>query len=94
MVFRIPDDVIRALGQGDNGRGLAVLCDTLGIHPMAGSPGTVSAATLREIGHGDITAGRRVLQKLIARVRNTQKPATGIVIQGSRANVFVSVDKQ
>jgi hypothetical protein len=91
-VFRIPYDVIRKLGNGDNGRGLAALCDTFGIHPMAGSPGEISADVVKETGHGDPIAGRRVLSKFVAAVRRSTKPVTGLIIRAPRANVFVSVD--
>jgi hypothetical protein len=63
----VPDDVIRALGDGDHGLGHAVLHQTFGGHPINGPH--ISADVVREIGHGDLKAGHKVLQKFVMKLR-------------------------
>jgi hypothetical protein len=70
--FRLPRDVIDKLGNGDPQAGGAVVHGMFGIEPD-GDPSVIHADVVRDIGHGDIKAGRRVLEKFIAMLR---RPAT------------------
>jgi hypothetical protein len=67
--FAIPADVIKTLGRGDPEIGNAVLLETFGVHPMAVPHSSIHLQTVREIGGGDIEAGKRVIRKFIAKVR-------------------------
>lgn len=70
--FTLPIDVLRKLGNGDCALGLAVLRDALGGEPIAEGQ-FVSPNVLTALGHGNLNAGRRVLQKLISRIRHRNR---------------------
>ena len=65
--FHLPDDVVAKLGGGNTETGHVVLHEVLGGHVLDGP--VVDPNVVREIGNGDLTTGRRVLQKFIAKVR-------------------------
>ena len=67
--FRIPSDVMKALGGGDDlPLGHAVLSETLGTHTLVNGVGVISAEMVKEIGNGNAAAGRKVLTRFIAKV--------------------------
>jgi hypothetical protein len=68
--FRLPKDVINKLGEGDAQTGGAVVAGMFGVEPDSDFPDVVHADVVRDIGHGDIKAGQKVLQKFVARVRH------------------------
>lgn len=66
--FRLPHHVVHVLGQGDPrtaGRLIASLFGT-----SADDPLTIPPETVRHLGHGDIRAGHRVLQRFVQRLRS------------------------
>jgi hypothetical protein len=67
--FRIPRDVIAKLGHGDLKAGGAVAHGMFGIEADSDFPDVVHADVVRDIGHGSANAGRKVLEKFVARVR-------------------------
>jgi hypothetical protein len=77
--FRLPKDVINKLSEGDPQTGGRVAAHMFGVEPDTDSPDVVHADVVRDIGHGDIKAGRRVLEKFIARVR--RRARDGVVLE-------------
>ena len=67
-----------ALGDGDLKLGGAVVHAMFGIQD-AGDPTTVHPHVIRILGHGNINAGRRVLEKFIARVRRQSRD--GVILE-------------
>jgi hypothetical protein len=67
--FRIPRDVFEALGDGDLKVGGAIIHQMFGIEDDPEDPTIVHPHAVRIIGNGNINAGRRVLEKFVARVR-------------------------
>lgn len=67
--FRLPKDVINQLGGGDPRAGGAVAHGMFGIEADSDFPDVVHADVVRDIGHGSVNAGRRVLEKFVQRVR-------------------------
>jgi hypothetical protein len=67
--FRIPKDVFAALGQGDLKVGGAVVHSMFGIEDDPEDPTIVHPHAVRIIGNGSLAAGRRVLERFVARVR-------------------------
>jgi hypothetical protein len=67
MSFLVPDDVVRSLGNGDRGLGLAVLAGTIGSHPLHGS--RIDTETLTALGEGNARVGERILRRFIMDVR-------------------------
>jgi hypothetical protein len=66
--FEVPHDVVKTIGGGIYAVGLAILHDVVpGGHVMHGP--VISPDTLKTIGDGDASAGRKVLNKLVAIVR-------------------------
>jgi hypothetical protein len=72
--FTLPRDVIRILGDGDPEIGNLVLLDTFGVHPMSAPLGAIHPDAVRDLGHGNAAAGRKVLQKFVTMIRK-QKAA-------------------
>jgi hypothetical protein len=68
--FRIPKDVINKLGEGDPQTGGAVVHSMFGIEDDPDDPTVVHPHVVRIIGAGNLAAGRRVLEKFVARVRS------------------------
>jgi hypothetical protein len=74
--FRLPRDVIAQLGDGDLKAGGAIVAGMFGVEPDSDSPDVVHADVIRDIGHGSVNAGRRVLEKFVARVPDRQRRST------------------
>ena len=72
--FRIPRDVFAALGDGDLKVGDAVAHAMFGIEDDHDEPTIVHPHAVRIIGNGSLAAGRRVLEKFVARVRHGAPP--------------------
>jgi hypothetical protein len=68
--FRIPRDVINALGDGDLKVGGAVVHGMFGIEDDPEDPTLIHPHAVRIIGNGNINTGRRILEKFIQRVRH------------------------
>ena len=68
--FRIPKDVFEALGDGDLKVGGAVVHSMFGIEDDPEDPTVVHPHAVRIIGEGSLAAGRRVLEKFVAQVRD------------------------
>jgi hypothetical protein len=71
--FRIPKDVFEALGQGDIKMGAAALHATLGVEDLPERPDLIHPDVIRIIGNGSLAAGRRVLERFVARVRRQSR---------------------
>jgi hypothetical protein len=69
--FKMPVDVIDRLGNNDRILGIAVLADTLNIHPLHG--GMVDAEALTKLGDGDRKTGERILKQLVTNIRRQKK---------------------
>jgi hypothetical protein len=67
--FRIPRDVFAALGHGDLRVGGAIVAAMFSVEP-GDDVTNISPDVIRDLGHGSERAGRRVLEKFIARVRH------------------------
>jgi hypothetical protein len=67
--FRLPKDVINKLGEGDPKAGGAVVAGMFGVESDNDFPDVVHADVVRDIGHGSVNAGRRVLERFVQRVR-------------------------
>lgn len=76
--FRVPDDVVAALGHGDPEMGIIVLYDMFASEPYLsnGTPRILTPEIVRDIGHGSLSAGRRVLEKFVALIRRRAKVHT------------------
>jgi hypothetical protein len=66
--FRLDRNTIAALGDGDLKAGAAVAAGMFSVEP-GDDPTIIRPDVVRDVGHGDMKAGRRVLEKFIARVR-------------------------
>ena len=77
--FRIPRDVFAALGQGDLKVGGAVAHAMFGIEDDPDDPTYVHPHAVRIIGNGNLAAGRKVLEKFVARVRHGARD--GVVLE-------------
>jgi hypothetical protein len=71
--FRLPKDVFAALGDGDLKVGGAVVHAMFGIEDDPEDPTVIHPHAVRIIGNGNINAGRRVLEKFVARVRRQSR---------------------
>ena len=80
--FRIPRDVFEALGDGDLKLGGAVAHAMFGIEDDPEDPTVIHPHAVRIIGNGNINAGRRVLEKLVARVRHGAREGVTLVHDG------------
>jgi hypothetical protein len=73
--FRLPKDVINKLGEGDPQAGGAVVAGMFGVEPDSDFPvDVIHADVVRDIGHGSLAAGRRVLERFVQRVRSEAAP--------------------
>jgi hypothetical protein len=70
--FRIPRDVIDKLGDGDLQAGAAVAGHMFAVDDND-DPTTIHPHVVRILGEGNLTAGRRVLEKFVARVRRQSR---------------------
>ena len=77
--FRIPKDVFAALGDGDLKLGGAVAHAMFGIEDDPERPDLIHPHAVRIIGNGNLNAGRRVLEKFVARVRRQSRD--GVILQ-------------
>jgi hypothetical protein len=78
--FRLPRDVIAQLGDGDLKAGGAVVAGMFGVEPDSDFPvDVVHADVVRDVGHGSLAAGRRVLEKFVARVRRQSR--AGVILE-------------
>jgi hypothetical protein len=68
QAFVLPGDVVRSMGGGSREAGLAAADEMFGHHRAYGR-GVVHPDVVRHIGDGNITKGRRVLQKFVALTR-------------------------
>ena len=68
--FQLPRDVINALGDGDPRAGGFIAHQLFGVEDDPADPTRIHGDVVRLIGHGSLAAGRRVLEKFIARVRD------------------------
>jgi hypothetical protein len=66
---------LTALGDGDLPLGFAVMCDTFGFHTLARGFGIIPPETVRQIGNGNMAAGRKVLTQFVSMVRSQRKAA-------------------
>jgi len=65
--FTFPDDVIKALGEGDAALRRAIIAEIFGGHVMDCL--LISANAVREIGNGDPAAGRKILHRFVMKLR-------------------------
>jgi hypothetical protein len=72
--FRIPKDIFAALGDGDLKLGGFIVHRMFGIEDDPDDPTIIHPDAVRIIGHGNLNAGRRVLEKFVARVRRQGAP--------------------
>jgi hypothetical protein len=79
--FRLPHHAIHKLGGGDGRTAGKVLKSLFAVDPD--SPDIIPAETVRHLGHGDLRAGRRVLEKFIARLR---RPGVQSIIEQPDGN--------
>lgn len=77
--FRIPKDVFAALGDGDLKAGGAVAHAMFGIEDDPERPDRIHPHAVRIIGNGNINAGRRILEKFVARVRHGARE--GVILE-------------
>jgi hypothetical protein len=76
---RIPRDVFEALGQGDIKLGAAAIHAMLGVEDSPERPDLIDPLAARILGNGSLAAGRRVLEKFVARVRRQSRE--GVVLE-------------
>jgi hypothetical protein len=69
--FTLPNDIIGTLGDGDPKAAGHVIHSTFGIEPFASDhdPRVIDSDVVRDIGHGNLNAGHRVLKKFVAMLR-------------------------
>jgi hypothetical protein len=72
--FRIPKDVIAALGDGDLESGGFVLHSLFGIEDTPDDPTVIHPHVIRIIGNGSLAAGQKVLQRFVQMVRRQGAP--------------------
>lgn len=72
--FRLPGRVIDTLGKGDPRTGGAIAAHLFRVDPD--DPLTISPDKVRDLGHGDIGAGQRVLRKFVAMLRKSGAQST------------------
>jgi hypothetical protein len=65
--FQVPPDVVARLGGDDVAH--TVMANTFNFHPLNVPVGTVPGDVLRELGDGNIAAGRKVLTRFVSMVR-------------------------
>jgi hypothetical protein len=70
--FVLPRDLAATIGQGDAEAGEAVLRDLFAAGPYVANPNVIAPEVVKDIGHGSIPAGHRVLRKFIALARKHQ----------------------
>jgi hypothetical protein len=70
--FRLDRNTIAALGHGDLKAGAAVAAGMFSIAP-GDDPTIVHPDVVRDIGHCSLAAGRRVLERFVARVRRQSR---------------------
>jgi len=68
--FRLPRDVIIQLGHGDPQTGGSIAHQLFGIEDDPDDPTVVHPHAVRIIGNGNLAAGRRVLERFVAKVRS------------------------
>jgi hypothetical protein len=66
--FRLPKDVINKLGEGDPQAGGRVAAHMFSVEP-GDDPTIVHTDVVRDLGHGDLAKGHKVLQKFVAMLR-------------------------
>ena len=81
--FVLPLDAVFALGGGNGELGEDIIREMFagGRHDAA-MPRILPPEVVRDIGHGNLANGRRVLQKFVADLRARQQPESGEVPQG------------
>lgn len=67
--YKIPKDVVAHLGHGSLHDGGFVLHSLFGTEDTPEDPTVIHPHVVRIIGNGNLNAGRRVLEKFVARVR-------------------------
>jgi len=74
--FTLPDDVVSHLGGGDARAAGMVLAGMFHLAPLADGddPRVIDPDVVANIGHGSLAAGRRVLEKFVARIRRQGAP--------------------
>jgi hypothetical protein len=77
--FRIPRDVIDALGDGDPKTGGAVAHGMFGLEDDPEDPTIIHGNVVRLLGNGSLAAGRRVLERFVQRVRHGDRE--GVVLE-------------
>jgi hypothetical protein len=80
--FRISKDVIAKLGDGDLRAGGFVLHSLFGIEDTPDDPTIIHPHVVRIIGNGNINAGRKVLEKFVARVRRQSREGIALHYTG------------
>jgi hypothetical protein len=68
--FTLPDDVVNALGAGDPRAAGAILHGMFRLAPFTdGDPRVIDPDVVKNIGHGDLAKGRKVLQRFVRMLR-------------------------
>jgi hypothetical protein len=80
--FRIPRDVINALGDGDPKAGGAVAHAMFGIEDTPEDPTVIHPHAVRIIGNGSLAAGRKVLRRWVAQTLRRQGREVTLVHDG------------
>ena len=79
--FRIPRDVFAALGHGDLKVGGAIVAAMFSVEP-GDDLTNIGPDVIRDLGHGSERAGRKVLEKFVARVRHGASDGVTLVHNG------------
>jgi hypothetical protein len=66
--YRLPRDLIAHLGKGDVKAGAAVAAGMFSVEP-GDDPTIIHPDVVRDLGHGSVAAGRRVLERFVAMLR-------------------------
>jgi hypothetical protein len=77
--FRIPRDIFEKLGDGDLKTGGAVVHGMFGIEDDPADPTIIHPHVVRIIGNGSLAAGRKMLERFVARVRRQSRE--GVVLE-------------
>ena len=70
--FRLPRDIINILGDGDPHAGGRVLAHMFSVEP-GDDPTIISADVVRDVGHGDLAKGHKVLGRFVQMVRRQSR---------------------
>jgi hypothetical protein len=71
--FRLPKDVVNKLGENDQQAGGFVAHKLFGIEDTPADPTVIHPHVVKIIGNGSLAAGRRVLERFVARVRRQSR---------------------